>query len=421
MTEVYFDAGPPAAGQKVCLATTAYANLDPGYVFSIQSSRQSLKNAGIESAYLLISGNCHVDDARNCVVREFMNSDCTDLVFLDADVSWEDDALIQLCRYDCAVVGGVYPYRRKGKEDSLPVRPLLGNGKLPPDGLIEVEGAPTGFLRIKRHVLKELMEKSDIYETETGPVPIIFERTFEDGIRWGGDLEFCRKWRKLGGQIFIAPELRLGHAGRFHRVDSFSATMRRLNHLTLRIVSSKIKDKKETPADIVEVSNYIGNKWGAEVDFLATAIALARNSNGPILEAGSGLSTILMAAATKETVFCLEHDNVHASKLVSMATEAGVRGIGLCVCPIKNGWYDLTDYPDLPNKFSLAVVDGPPRNISNRKIFFDKLGKTANLILCDDTNEKEYKDYLTGWCKANNYSFTKMGQRISLLCKNEEN
>jgi acetone carboxylase gamma subunit len=42
----------------------------------------------------LLSGNCHVDDARNSVVREFLASDCTELVFIDADVSWEPETLV---------------------------------------------------------------------------------------------------------------------------------------------------------------------------------------------------------------------------------------------------------------------------------------------------------------------------------------
>ena len=59
------------------------------------------------------------------------------------------------------------------------------------------------------------------------------------------------------------------------------------------------------------------------------AIKLAKEADGPIIEAGSGLTTILMAAVTDQTVYCLEHDPVYAAKLRQMCVEAGVRNVGL--------------------------------------------------------------------------------------------
>ena len=72
MSNLFYDEGEKATGQKVMLATTAYDTTAPGYVFSIQRSRAALDKANIQSAYLLLSGNCHVDDARNIVVQNFL-------------------------------------------------------------------------------------------------------------------------------------------------------------------------------------------------------------------------------------------------------------------------------------------------------------------------------------------------------------
>ena len=96
MSNLYFDEGSKATGQKVLLATTVYESPSAGYVFSIQKTRMALEAAGIQTAYLLLSGNCHVDDARNIVVQHFLLTDCTDLVFIDADVYWNTDAMTLL-------------------------------------------------------------------------------------------------------------------------------------------------------------------------------------------------------------------------------------------------------------------------------------------------------------------------------------
>ena len=96
MATLYSDDGAPSQGRKVFLATTSYGDPDASYTFSISASREALHAAGFQTAYFLLQGNCHVDDARNSVVLNFLESDCTELVFLDADVDWEPKHLVQL-------------------------------------------------------------------------------------------------------------------------------------------------------------------------------------------------------------------------------------------------------------------------------------------------------------------------------------
>ena len=128
----------------VFLATPSYdGKVGQAYTVSILHSLAALKEAGFGVTYCLMGGNCHVDDARNGLVREFMMTECTDLVFLDADVGWSGESLVQLLRYDRDMVAGVYPKRVPDGEE-YPV-------KIPPDhalyseydGLVEVEAVPT--------------------------------------------------------------------------------------------------------------------------------------------------------------------------------------------------------------------------------------------------------------------------------------
>jgi predicted O-methyltransferase YrrM len=420
MSNLFFDAGPSASGQKVMLATTSYDNPDSSYVFSIASSREALHKAGVPTAYLLLQGNCHVDDARNTVVRDFLVSDCTDLVFLDADVSWEPESLVALCKFDCDLVGGVYPYRRDrhGKQ-SMPVRNLRGVYVPDESGLLEVEGLPTGFMRIRRHVLERMAAESPSFRKDaSGPVPLLFERDIWNGERRGGDIHFCMKWRAMGGKLYAAAEMRLGHCGEQIVRDSLAANLRRQAGLTLGHVAEIIRDGKETAETYAEAREAMDNPWGAQTDVLFLAVGLARKARGPIIEAGSGLTTILMAAANPDqTVWCLEHHPVYALKLEHMAYQAGVKNIALVTCPIKDGWYDVAaDLPHMPKRFAVGLIDGPPRLLGDRMKFFDVFGDCCEAFLADDADDAGYAATLTTWAD-NNGRALKIYDRAAVILK----
>lgn len=376
------------------LATTCYAGLDPGYTFAIQNSRAALSAAGIESVYLLHNGNCHVDDARNDCVREFLASDCGSLVFLDADVSWEPSDLVRLCQHDVDMVGGVYPYRREGKENDLPMRMLPGVLPAPgQNGLVEVAGLPAGFMRISRGAITRLCDAAESFSMESVKTYIVFRRSLDaDGIRWGGDLHVCNEWRKLGGKVYCDWETVLGHAGRVVMRDSPAATFRRRVGTTLAHVARRVREGTAGVSDMTEAIKYVANPWGADEATLLSAIALARRAEGPIIEAGTGLSTVLMAAAAPDQiVYCLEHRQAYADKLIQMAASAGVKNIGLCLCPMSDNWYDLSDM-DIPKRFAVGLNDGPPRAFGSRSEFFRRIA--CDVVVCDDAEDPEYRAFL---------------------------
>jgi len=405
----YYDAGPSATGQKVLLATTAYDSPDASYTFSIARSREALSAAGIQSGYYLLQGNCHVDDARNAVVRDFLESDCTELIFLDADVSWEPDALIELCRIDKDLVGGIYPYRRESDEETMPVRHLP---EIKVDGdLIEVEGLPTGFMKIKRHVIESMAATAKHFLKDEGkPHPVLFERDFFGGGRRGGDIRFCMVWREMGGKVYAAPELRLGHCGKMVLKDSLGASLRRQNGSWLRWLVQEIREgaKLET---FIEAFKANKNRWAASSDVLQLASALAKASELPILEMGSGLSTIVMAASTQQRVFTVEHEPRFAEDVQAMVRSADVSNVALVTAELKDGWYDLADdMASLPEQFGLAFVDGPPRKDGDRMKFFETFGRRCKVILCDDANNPIYARELKAWAAANGRQYRSDGR-----------
>lgn len=419
MSNLYFDEGPsPLHGRKILVATTSYGSPDSSYTFSIARSREALTAAGIPSAYLLLEGFCHVDDARNAVVRNFLASDCSELLFIDADVTWEPAGLVQLASRDLDVVGGVYPYRRAS--ENMPVRIMSGR-KPDKDGLLEVEGLPTGFLKIKRHVLETLAKDSPKYFDKTEVTPLIFERVLGEGMtRWGGDINFCNRWIAAGGRIYADTEIRLGHASKTIFRDSLAAYLRRHTESTYSHIIPKIRAGTESVlADYDELVLLQNNSFVADPAVLALMVGVARKCRGPIIEAGSGLSSVLMAAANESSnVYTLEHLEGYAATTLGMAERAGVKNLGVCCAPLVDGWYDIDRF-DLPQKFALGVCDGPPRLYGTRIKFFEIFGGRCTVIVADDVGDDiNYGRKIHEWAEKNRRDVQMLG-RAALITKRE--
>lgn len=409
MSNHFYDEGEPARGQKVLLATPAYSTTSAAYTFAIARSREALSAAGIQSAYLVLQGNCHVDDGRNSIVRDFLESDCTELVFLDADVDWEPRDLVQLCQRDLDIVGGVYPYRREGG-DNMPVRMM--SGAMTQEGLLEVEGLPTGFMKIKRHVLERMAAVAPKYFDKIYETALVFDRPTPgaDKTRWGGDVDFCNRWRAMGGRIYADAELRLGHTATIIVRDSLAAHVRRLSGTGLSHVAGRIRAGIETEADYNEAFRYAGNNYAADAGVLALLTGLARKCRGPIIETGSGLSSVFMAAVSQDSVYSLEHIEHYAALTLSWAQEAAVENLGICCAPLKDFWYDLDRF-ELPRKFALGFCDGPPRLYGTRMQFFEKLAPRCSVIVVDDIKtDNHYAQAVHDWARARGKTVTVLGR-----------
>lgn len=415
MSNHFYDEGLPAVGQKVLLATPSYGDPAAGYTFSIAQSREALHQAGIQTSYLLLQGNCHVDDSRNSIVRDFLESDCTDLLFLDADVTWEPKALVQLCKRDLDIVGGVYPYRREGGQN-MPVRMMPGAAIQ--DGLLEVEGLPTGFMKIKRCVLEQMAAVRPWYFDKIYPTHLVFDRPDPDmeHTRWGGDVDFCNRWRAMGGKIYADTELRLGHTATVVVRDSLAANLRRLSGTTLQHVIPRIRAGVETEEDYNEVFQYASNNYAADAGVLAIVTSIARKCRGPIIETGSGLSSVMMGAASENVVYSLEHVQHYAAQTVAWCEEAGVSNVGVCCASLKDFWYDVDQF-DLPKKFALGFCDGPPRMYGTRMKFFEVLAPRCEVIVVDDIKtDNNFARAVNAWAEANERTMQVLG-RTALLTR----
>jgi len=378
--------------RRVFLAVPSYGPISAFTTLSLFRAHTALVEAGYGVELGLLAGECHVDDARNRLVREFLNGTCTDLVFIDADIGFIPDDLLRLLSHDRDVVGGTYPMKQAIEQ--FPVRLKGGEIWSDKDGLIEVDGLPTGFLRVRRNVLERLAADSLEYQIKGGEdtqtTRLIFERLIIDGGRVSGDYAFCHKWKQAGGRIWCDPEADLGHVGDKTWTGTLSAHLKNRAGLSLVDGITRLRDGTERDRDYWNLVREWGNDpWSAGPELLKAGVMVARQAKGPILETGCGLTTLVMAAVTGQHVHALEHKDEWASKVEQAARRLGLSNLTIHRAPLKHTpagrWYDP---PRLPwADFDVVLCDGPPRFEANRRILMGVMAShdcRPRCILVDD-------------------------------------
>ncbi len=169
-----------------------------------------------------VKGDSRIAQIRNRTASAFWHMGFSDLVMVDDDVAGQPSALIQLLLHPVEMVAGAYPMR--GDSNKFPVRWLKtdqGEPIFDPDpatGLIEVESLPAGFLRITRACIEKMVAAYDSYPLDArfglGPRPVwrLFDEP-TDGEDWGEDYMFCKRWRAIGGKVWLDPYIRFKHFG----------------------------------------------------------------------------------------------------------------------------------------------------------------------------------------------------------------
>lgn len=148
---------------------------------------------------------------RNCLVKEFMESDDDRLVFLDADVTFKPGELLRVAHHPVDFVGGAY--RLKQAKEQYPIYLMREPTEPGPNGLIQVVMVPTGFLSLSRDVFTRFKEHYPGREYDIHGVKFYcyFQIPFVDGALYTEDSYFCREWREKGEIIYLDPELNLTH------------------------------------------------------------------------------------------------------------------------------------------------------------------------------------------------------------------
>lgn len=138
--------------KKLFIGLPCYDGYNPKFAVSLISALPKLGPAQI----FTLDGDSLIPRARNNLAAEFLESQCTHLLFLDTDLEFGADALAQFVQNDKDVAAGVYFQKRHDAQ--IPVFNRLPDKVPGQDGLAEVRHAGTGIMMIARHVLEKLIE-----------------------------------------------------------------------------------------------------------------------------------------------------------------------------------------------------------------------------------------------------------------------
>ncbi len=152
-----------------------------------------------------------------------------------------------------------------------------------------------------------------------------------------------------------------------------------------------------------------GNEsWSASAAFLLAILDWLPQTSGPIVECGSGVSTVLLAIAAStygRRVYSLEHDPEWAERMVHKLP-AAVRGsVEVCLAPLESygdfDWYSLEGVT-LPTGIGFVVCDGPPGSTRGGRYGLGAVMRSYFaphcVVLLDDTQRDSERAILNRWC-----------------------
>jgi hypothetical protein len=147
--------------------------------------------------------------------------------------------------------------------------------------------------------------------------------------------------------------------------------------------------------------------WDAKLDYFEEILRRAATIDGPILECGSGLSTLVLGhVAGKRNIatWSLEHNQDWYRRVSSTIERHKIPGANLCLSPVREyeefNWYD-PPLDQMPASFSLIICDGPPDLANGGRygllpVLGDRLAPGA-VILFDDAREPGQPEVLKRW------------------------
>ena len=170
-----------------------------------------------------------VTRARNNLMAKMMtNKSATHFMFIDADIRFQPESILQMMACDKEVIGGLYPKK------ALPVNYVIN---LKPETKVQgdiftVDTMGTGFLLFRKEVYQKLCDAHPEckYVDDVGlgkqyepTMYSIFDcKIDEKGHYLSEDWLFCRRWSAIGGEIWAHGKVLLNHIGHYEFTGDLS-------------------------------------------------------------------------------------------------------------------------------------------------------------------------------------------------------
>lgn len=237
----------PKNSIKLFISTPCYdAMMTMQYTMSILNLNSLLQNCGIEYVIDFVGNESLIPRARNNSLAKFVDSEFTHILFIDSDIEFPAQAVIDLLDFDkdvvcCAYSKKAFNWKRfmysmqteiQSKE-SLESRGLdynynamvgedkkiikSGDGKF-----IRVKHASTGFMMVKREIVNKLCKKhteltikTDNLSKEDNTICGLFCCMIKDKVYLSEDYSFCERVNDIGGEVWLNTTHNLNHIGKY--------------------------------------------------------------------------------------------------------------------------------------------------------------------------------------------------------------
>lgn len=242
--------------RKIFLSTPMYGGQNAGiYAKSIADLSALCTHHGIPIQFYFLFNESLIQRARNYCVDEFMRSDCTHLLFIDADIGFQAQDVIAMLAlqsddspYD--VIAGPYPKKciswekiklavDKGAADDNPndlekfvgdfvFNPKSNQTQIPLGEPVEVLETGTGFMMIRKKTFEKFKEafpeqsyKPDHVRTAafdgSREIHAYFDCIIDPESKrfLSEDYFFCQKIQKIGLKTWLCPWIKLQHVGTY--------------------------------------------------------------------------------------------------------------------------------------------------------------------------------------------------------------
>jgi glycosyltransferase involved in cell wall biosynthesis len=206
--------------------------------FYVNSMIDTIRNTpiGMTIYPIYLSFDALIQRARNDLIAIAIEHKVDALIFIDSDLEWQADWLFKLLDYKEDIVGGTV--RKKTDNEEL-YNVNTQNLKLEENGLIKVNSIGTGFVKISQKALQALWNSSPEYTNEGNKRRMCCNVEIVDGELMSEDVSMMKKFRELGFDVFIDPEICCPHLGEKKFIGNFSDFRKRLIQPQLKVVGGE--------------------------------------------------------------------------------------------------------------------------------------------------------------------------------------
>lgn len=193
--------------KKLCIAIPNHGDIKAETVYCLTLALfKTVMETGCGLHLIMPSwGMC--DEARRDCAKEALDVGASHLMFIDADMSFEEGGILTLASRDKRIIGANYNLRKLPLMSTVKMSDKEGK-------LIEVPGdkiptypfkcwaVGTGFLLINTDVFRELPQPWFFYDYKA-----------DDSSTIGEDIWFCKKAREKGIDVWCDPTITVRHIG----------------------------------------------------------------------------------------------------------------------------------------------------------------------------------------------------------------